>query len=212
MGGTMPAMVWWGRNVGGRALHGAAILLVGFVILAAAGAGDVLAACGDGVLDPGEQCDNGAGNGTAGQCCDWDCAFSFIGTVCRFASAETCDVEEYCSGSSATCPADAGGNVGTICRASAGPCDQAEICNGAVNCPSDVFAPPSTVCRAKAFDCDQADNCTGSAVTCPFDEVAPDGQLCTSDGSFCTGVETCVAGVCTSNPPVCDDGNPCTND
>src|SRR4029079_11263233 len=80
-------------------------------------------------------------------------------TICRFAGGE-CDVAESCTGSSANCPADQkqpggtpctadsnpcsldqcdgsndpcqhpAGNVGALCRASAGECDVAENCDG----------------------------------------------------------------------------------
>src|SRR5262245_22977632 len=48
-------------------------------------------------------------------------------TVCRSA-AGVCDVAEFCTGSSPTCPADAKVSPGTICRAAAGVCDVAETC------------------------------------------------------------------------------------
>lgn len=57
------------------------------------------AACGDGILDDGEQCDGGA-------CCQGDCTFTPVDTVCRPAVNVACDVDEVCSGASAECPAD----------------------------------------------------------------------------------------------------------
>ena len=61
-------------------------------------------ACGDGVVDSWEQCDDG--NTTAGDCCSPTCQFESSATVCRAATGE-CDVAETCTGSSATCPANA---------------------------------------------------------------------------------------------------------
>ncbi|MCZ7685562.1 MAG: hypothetical protein M5U28_45010 [Sandaracinaceae bacterium] len=61
--------------------------------------------------------------------------------VCR-ASAGPCDLEERCTGSSTTCPADgfAGGTV--ECRPSAGPCDVVEYCAGSsASCPRTPSAP-----------------------------------------------------------------------
>src|SRR5262249_36847186 len=51
----------------------------------------------------------------------------------------------------------------TICRASTGPCDVQETCNGSAICPADAFSPSGTVCRAPAGVCDAAEVCTGSS-------------------------------------------------
>src|SRR5204862_6951435 len=55
--------------------------------------------CGNGLLDAGEQCDDG--NTNNGDCCSSACQFESSSTVCR-ASAGPCDVAESCTGSSAT--------------------------------------------------------------------------------------------------------------
>jgi cysteine-rich repeat protein len=73
------------------------------------------AICGDGLPDPGEQCDDG--NNLDGDCCSATCEIETIGTVCR-ASAGDCDVEETCDGVSPTCPAEVVLTAGTECRAS----------------------------------------------------------------------------------------------
>jgi len=86
--------------------------------------------CGNGVVEPGEQCDGGA-------CCQ-ACQFSAPGSQCR-ASADLCDAPESCDGQSALCPADAPAAAGFTCRGSTGPCDPAESCDGiAFTCPADV--------------------------------------------------------------------------
>ena len=54
----------------------------------------------------GEQCDLGGANGAASSCCTTHLQFRPRGQVCR-ASAGVCDLPETCTGSSATCPADA---------------------------------------------------------------------------------------------------------
>src|SRR5439155_1002922 len=59
--------------------------------------------CGDGVLDPGEQCDDG--NVQDGDCCSSTCRFEPATTLCRPA-AGGCDVAEFCTGASGSCPAD----------------------------------------------------------------------------------------------------------
>src|SRR5207245_5297325 len=70
--------------------------------------------CGNGVLDSGEDCDLGVNNGQAGFCCKNNCTFQPSPNVCRNAVNE-CDLAETCTGSSATCPADAVKSAGTGC-------------------------------------------------------------------------------------------------
>src|SRR5438132_986143 len=48
------------------------------------------AACGDGHVDAGEQCDLGAQNGQSGSCCTATCTFVTAGSTCR-ASTGACD-------------------------------------------------------------------------------------------------------------------------
>jgi len=61
--------------------------------------------CGNGSIDSGELCDDGAANGTGTSCCSSSCAYKAAATVCRSA-ASICDVAEVCTGSSGTCPSD----------------------------------------------------------------------------------------------------------
>ncbi len=96
-----------------------------------------LTCCGDGNLDPGEQCDGGLANGAVGSCCGSNCRWLPNGTVCRPA-AGGCDLAETCPGSSAGCPSNALAAGGTVCRPPVGPRDPAEICDGTnPDCPPD---------------------------------------------------------------------------
>jgi cysteine-rich repeat protein len=197
--------------------------------------------CGDTILDPGEQCDDG--NTNPGDCCSATCQFESAATVCR-AAADVCDLAETCTGSSATCPADGFEPVTTECRASTGVCDIAEMCTGAgAACPADGFEPAITECRASAGVCDIAETCTGAGTACPADGFAPVTTECRAsagvcdiaemcpgtasacpgdvvlsgvpcpDGDVCNGAEMCETGTCTSQPPLdCDDGDACTAD
>ncbi|HIG69919.1 MAG TPA: hypothetical protein EYQ46_07840, partial [Myxococcales bacterium] len=58
----------------------------------------VTSVCGDGVLDAGEQCDDGGS--AAGDCCSATCQFESATTSCR-AAAGACDLAETCDGTSA---------------------------------------------------------------------------------------------------------------
>src|SRR5512139_131883 len=83
----------------------ALVMAVALTVLVA-GAARAQVVCGDGVLAPGEQCDEGLANGSAGSCCNADCTFRSAGAICRSA-ADACDADELCSGVDGACPADA---------------------------------------------------------------------------------------------------------
>src|SRR5881397_1627107 len=72
--------------------------------------------CGNGVLNTGEDCDPGIPNSP---CCKNNCTFDT--RTCRDAVNE-CDLAETCTGSSATCPADAVKSAGTGCTDDGNPC------------------------------------------------------------------------------------------
>jgi len=172
------------------------------------------AACGNGIVDAGEQCDGGA-------CCSATCTFLSSATVCRAAAGE-CDLAETCTGSAATCPADAkkasgtactddgnvctvdrcdgsnitcqhpAGNAGTVCRASTGACDPAETCTGtSTTCPADAKSPAGTVCRAAVGSCDVAETCDGTSGACPADGFASASVQCRAAAGECDTAEFC---------------------
>jgi hypothetical protein len=185
--------------------------------------------CGDGVADAGsgEQCDEGAANGTLMSCCNSDCAFRSAGAVCR-ELAGACDVAETCTGASASCPGDAKSTA--VCRVAAGPCDVAESCNGVSNgCPADMQADVGTPCDdgnpCTSSDRCAGDTCAGTQISCPAEQVCnPVSGTCgpihvpcadkasCDDGDACTGGDACAGGECHGVPLTCDDGNPCTAD
>ncbi|HZR79474.1 MAG TPA: hypothetical protein VFD92_00130 [Candidatus Binatia bacterium] len=149
--------------------------------------------CGNGTVESaaGEQCDQGAANGTSTSCCTSQCDFRGAGQVCRPQNG-ACDVQETCSGSSATCPGDGFASSSTVCRGSAGACDVAENCTGSgPNCPSNAFQPSTTVCRGASGVCDVAENCTGSSAACPSDGVQPTTAVCRPSADLCDAAETC---------------------
>jgi hypothetical protein len=94
---------------------------------------------------------------------------------------------------SGTCAiADSPAPPGTICRASAGPCDVAEFCDGvSTACPFDAFKAKTEICRAKAGDCDQEETCTGTSAACPDDKILGQGATCRSAVSICDVAEYC---------------------
>ncbi len=186
------------------------------------------ATCGNGTLDPGEQCDLGSANGAPGSCCSASCTFVSAGTVCRPA-AGACDLAEVCSGTSSQCPADAFAPPGTVCHAATGPCDTTQTCTGTSPlCPPDTVEPagypcpddgnPCTldecdgttvicqhppgnagaVCRQAAGPCDLPSLCTGTSATCPPDVLVPAGTVCRPAVDVCD-----VPEACTGTSPYC---------
>lgn len=147
----------------------------------------ITSACGNGIVEGSEQCDQGAANGTGGSCCTASCLFRAGGQVCRSA-AGVCDLTEACTGSSATCPADLKSTG--VCRSAAGLCDAAESCNGVSNsCPAD--AKSTAVCRPSAGVCDVAESCSGASDACPSDAFAPPTTVCRTSTGACDPAETC---------------------
>jgi len=143
--------------------------------------------CGNGVVDPGEDCDDG--NVVDGDCCSSSCRFEPATTLCR-ASAGACDTAEFCTGSSGSCPADGFKAATFQCRGATGVCDAAEFCTGtSASCPADAMKPATTECRAKAGACDVAETCTGTTATCPADRKSTD--VCRPATGACDVAETC---------------------
>src|SRR5207247_6453338 len=128
------------------------------------------AACGDGHVDAGEQCDLGAQNGQSGSCCTSSCTFVTAATTCR-ASTGACDPAETCTGSSDTCPADALSPAGTVCHTATNECDLTDICSGtSPTCPTAVKLA-GTACTDDGNPC-TTDTCNGTAGSPPCQHPA----------------------------------------
>jgi hypothetical protein len=191
------------------------------------------AACGNGFLDPGEECDEGAGNRDAGNHCRVDCRLPRCGdgtldfSHCANAPDQACTTAADCAGvpcvrgetcdlGTATCVG--GPNNGRAC------CVEADCPGG--DCPGDGC----TANRDDIAGCCPC-NCSLSPITCegcddgnPCTEdrcdpvtgcshvPAPDGTSC-ADADPCNGEETCRGGTCSPGPPKsCDDHDRCTVD
>src|SRR5438552_3456823 len=138
---------------------------LGRVRLWAAAIATYRSTCGDGTLDPGEQCDDG--NNLNADCCSASCTIEPAGTVCR-PVAGVCDVAECGPGSGPNCPADAKQPSGTACTDDGNQCT-ADTCDGTNDTCQHPAGNAGAVCRASAGACDAAETCTGASATCPPD-------------------------------------------
>ena len=147
-------------------------------------------ACGNGVTEPGEQCDDGGA--ADGDCCSSTCQIEAAGGECR-AVADVCDVAEACDGVSPTCPDDVFASATSECRSTADVCDMAELCTGSdPACPADAFASDTTVCRAAADVCDAAELCSGASASCPADAFEPTTIVCRPSAGVCDLPDSCA--------------------
>jgi hypothetical protein len=142
---------------------------------------EVAAVCGNQIIETGEQCDGG-------DCCS-NCQFTTV--QCRAANGD-CDVAEFCTGSSSTCPSNTFKSNSVICRASLGVCDGPEHCTGSSrDCPSD--AP---------YLCNDCSSTPGSA-----DSSCPVHSYIVGSGPCAAGIlnnNCCCEWGFASNFPVCD--------
>lgn len=156
--------------------------------------------CGNSVVEAGESCDGG-------DCCQNTCAFYTSSQQCR-ASAGTCDVAEFCTGSSSICPADVLQPNTYQCATSTNDCTVNITCTGlSTTCPSNNVVS-GTTCHFNANYC-FTDTCNGNG-TC-----VRGAAINYDDGIYCNGAETCntTTGTLVQGPaPTCDDGNSCTTD
>ena len=149
------------------------------------------APCTDGLFCNGADtcsgggCNTHAGNPcTGGPVCAQTCneaadnCFATAGTGCT-SDGNPCTLDQ-CNGSG-TCTHPAG-NAGTVCRASAGPCDVAETCTGtSPTCPANGFQPDNTPCN-DANACTTGDHCIAGACTSSGVTVCDPCEVCTPAG------------------------------
>lgn len=137
------------------------------------------------------------------------------GVVC--AAKDGCHDAGICNPDTGACfnPAKP---AGTVCRASAGPCDTPEMCDGtAADCPQDGFLQASLACRPAAGPCDVAEVCSGADAACPDDAFLPASTVCRPAVGDCDVAENCsgAGAACpldakkADNTP-CDGANACT--
>ncbi|KAI9365971.1 Metallo-peptidase family M12-domain-containing protein [Zopfochytrium polystomum] len=156
--------------------------------------------CGNGVREGSEQCDCGDSDTCASDpCCD--------GTTCRLKSGAVCsDKNDDCCSNCQPKPRTA------ICRASLGPCDPAETCDGVNStCPVDTRLPDQQSC-GDGLVC-LSGQCTSRGVQC-VDNTGTRGYntttICPSDPG-CLKICLATNGQCVQLPGTFVDGTPCGN-
>ncbi|HYC53564.1 MAG TPA: hypothetical protein VEL28_01295 [Candidatus Binatia bacterium] len=181
--------------------------------------------CGDGNLDPGEQCDDG--NNLNGDCCSSFCERLAAGNPCNdgnFCTAvDVCDAAATCRGSGNPCGgADGDGNCSESCDEErndclgpdpdGSPCQDGAFCNGADRCAAGQCAwHEGSPCPGPDDDANCSESCDEQTDRCDARDAT--GAPC-SDGRFCTVTDACDgAGTCTGTGSPCPfadgDGN-CT--
>jgi cysteine-rich repeat protein len=171
----------------------------GFVVTRRVGAHGGDFPCGDGVPNPGEQCDDG--NASAGDGCRGDCTLEVCGDGIPDPQ-EQCDDGNFVGGD---CCSDA-----CTVEADGSPCDDADACTLLDACVAGVCTASGRVTCIAASPCHLAlcDPADGSCSSPPKAE----GAAC-NDGNACTVVDQCIAAVCTGMTPIqCNDAEPCTSD
>jgi cysteine-rich repeat protein len=181
--------------------------------------------CGNGVIDPGENCDDG--NHLDGDCCSAHCSLDPAGTACtsdgNVCTDDVCNATGTCTHVPNTNACDDGNSctngdvcAGGACHGSAVPAGQPcssdsnpctdDVCNATGTC---THVPNTNPCN-DGNPCTNGDVCTGGVCA---GSAAPTGQPCFSDGNQCTDDVCNATGACTHVPNTnpCDDGNPCTS-
>jgi len=193
--------------------------------------------CGDGAVQPGEDCDDGVANGTSASCCSTTCGFrpaadpcdddgnGCTDDVCSGASAvcqhpdnvAPCDDGFYCNGADTCATGTCSQHAGDPCTGPDGDTDCAESCDESADSCTGID-PAATLCRPSAGECDVDDYCDGVDSTCA-DEFASPTTACGSpaddectDPDTCDGAGTCLANHAAASTPCTDDGQVCTSD
>lgn len=155
----------------------------------------------------------GTCSGAVGVACSAK-TFLSSATMCR-GQTGLCDIQENCTGSSASCPVDAVQSAGFTCRAAVTAadgtsCDAPEFCDGQSKaCPVDQFKAALTTCRLPGAECDQFEVCTGLGGDCPITAPQADGTSCRA-GSCQSGMCRVEAdlGIAIAGPTVIEQKKP----
>ena len=104
----------------------------------------------------------------------------------------TCDVAEYCTGTSPTCPVDSFATVGSICGSltQQGCRDYSRCLGNSTICPSPLPLASGVVC-AVGGDCASTSTCNGLTFACPA-QTFYNGTVCRVTAGDCDVPEVCT--------------------
>lgn len=154
--------------------------------------------CGNGMTEPGEDCDLGTANGTTGSGCKADCSFECVTPATDCPAAPACQMAS-CSATHA-------------CQNVADATQNGDSCGTNLVCSNGACVTPSAVCgngvteTGEQCDFGSGNNGpgTGCESNCQFScTILPDS--CT-DGNPCNGTETCTMVTVNAKP-----GQKCTS-
>jgi cysteine-rich repeat protein len=159
--------------------------------------------CGNGNVDPGEQCDDG--NATAGDCCSPACQFEPEGQACDdglFCTLDSVCTQGACvAGTLRTC-GDGNACTADRCDEPTGQCVfDAAVLTGASCDDGNACTQQDTcgagACQGQPVVCDDGNACTADACDPASGCLATnlDGAAC-DDGDGCTDGDVCGAGAC----------------
>ena len=176
--------------VHGMAIAGTDLYVGGYFATAGAKSSSRIAVwhtCGNGIVEGGEQCDDG---GTAnGDCCSAGCQYELGGGGC--ADDGNACTNDQCDGSG-----------GCVHPPNTAPCDDGLYCNGTDGCSAGACSQHTgNSCGGADGDVDCAESCDEATDSCTGAD--PNGSAC-NDGVFCNGADSCAGGLCVGH-----QGSPC---
>lgn len=164
--------------------------------------------CGDGTLDPAEQCDAGSLNGVGqfgGSCCTADCRVRPAGFTCG-SNTSVCARPAECPGDQGACPANTAEPADKGC-VDGNACTTGDHCSGTGQCiGGDEVADtvcqvirPRTVLAVRAFK-----RRRGIRLKCAATQVQADTRCAVEGVATAAELATAVGGADVGVPPSCD--------
>ena len=154
---------------------------------------DVPAVCGNGTIETGETCDDGA-NGSTTCGCQTDCMYAPAATSC--ADGLYCNGDETCDGAG-TCQAGTPVTCDDGVGCTEDFCDEAG--DACVNIPDNTNCPDDgSFCNGTEF-CDEVNDCSSSGDPCSV------GDICNETTDSCDQLGVCGGGTVDAGED-CDDG------
>lgn len=171
--------------------------------------GAAKAVCGNGVLEPPEECDDG--NTTNGDGCENDCTFTCIAGDPK---RDHCDDHNPCNGTE-TCTAMHTCKPGTPI-ADGMMCGTGKVCTGgncmAGSCGDKIVEPPEECDDGNAVNGDGCDNnCKFSCVSTDTTRNCTSANACINNGTCNDTMHVCTAGANKANGTTCGSMMVCTN-